>query len=69
LPLYMYFVILSIIIFGGAIATIMIGRSKENKEGNPKYDKQTKGIFTGLSLYYALAVVLLIAAFLLYLNR
>jgi hypothetical protein len=47
----------------------MIGRSKENKEGNPKYDKQTKSIFTGLSLYYALAVVLLIVAFILYLNR
>lgn len=68
MPLYMYFIILITIILVGSIATILVGRSKENKEGNPKYDKQTKGIFAGLSIYYLIATLIAIIALILYIT-
>ncbi|WP_248924556.1 hypothetical protein [Paenibacillus hamazuiensis] len=56
MPLYTYYLIFFLIMLFGAVATLMIGHSKKNKEGNPNYDKQTKSIFRGLSLYYIIAI-------------
>jgi hypothetical protein len=53
----------------GTIATLMIGHSKKNKEGNPDYDKQTKSIFTRLSLYYAIVIPLGFLALIVYIAK
>ncbi|GIP37012.1 hypothetical protein J31TS4_02920 [Paenibacillus sp. J31TS4] len=53
-----YYILLFVIVLIGTIGTIMVGASKQNKEGNPDYDKETKGIFTKLSLYYVVAIVI-----------
>lgn len=48
--------ILIAIIFGVAlfagIATVRVGLSKENKEGNPSYDKKTAPNIARLTLFY-----------------
>jgi hypothetical protein len=38
-----------------AVATVMIGNSKPNKEGNPDYDKKTGANTLRLTLFYVMA--------------
>ncbi len=57
-PETLAFVIIAVIIVASAIATIAIGVSQRNKEGNPDYDRSTKNNFTRLTLYYLIATVL-----------
>ncbi|MEF3306787.1 hypothetical protein [Paenibacillus sp. GYB003] len=37
------------------VATVAIGMSKENKEGNPGYERRTKGNWTRLTLVYVVS--------------
>jgi sugar phosphate permease len=53
----------------GAVVTILVGFSKKNKEGNPDYDKKTKGNWSRLSWIYIIIIALGYAAFVLYLIR
>lgn len=55
-----------LLLLGGGVATMMIGFSEKNKEGNPNYDKKTKSMLTGLSLYYAIPIVIGIIAFIVF---
>lgn len=65
---YLFITVIAIVILlGGGIATVMVGLSSKNKEGNPDYDKKTKSIFTRLSLYYVIPIVLVTIAFIVYL--
>ncbi|ALS23652.1 hypothetical protein IJ22_32910 [Paenibacillus naphthalenovorans] len=69
MPLYIYYIIFLTIMLIGTIATIMIGLSKKNKEGNPGYDKRTGSIFKNLSIYYIIAIVLGYIALILYIVK
>ncbi|MCE5169926.1 hypothetical protein LQV63_11445 [Paenibacillus profundus] len=52
------------VILVAVIATIVVGNSKENREGNPTYDQKTKNIFVRLSVYYTIAGLICLALFL-----
>lgn len=54
---------------GGAVATLAVGFSQKNKEGDPSYDRRTKEIFKRLSWYYIVAIALSIAGYIWYLNK
>ncbi len=64
LPLIIGVIVILII---GLFGTILIGKSKQNKQQNPEYDKKTKSIFISLGYYYLGATLLLVGFFLLYL--
>lgn len=53
---FVVIVLLSLILFA-AIATIQIGHSKNNKEGNPDYDKKRGTNTLKLTLYYVVATI------------
>ncbi|MBP1156969.1 MULTISPECIES: hypothetical protein [unclassified Paenibacillus] len=69
MPLYIYYIIFLTIMLFGTIATIMIGLSKKNREGNPGYDQKTSSIFKNLSYYYIIAIVLGYLALVLYIVK
>jgi nucleoside recognition membrane protein YjiH len=64
--LYIYYLVFATILLIGAVATIMVGVSKKNKEGNPAYDTKTKGNWSRLSWIYLVVIVLGYAALLVY---
>jgi hypothetical protein len=49
--------LLIVLIGFAAVATVMIGNSKQNKEGNPDYEKKTGANTLRLTIYYAAASV------------
>ncbi|WP_213412277.1 hypothetical protein [Xylanibacillus composti] len=51
------------IIIAGLIATILIGASKANKEGNPAYFQQTGKKWMRLSWYYIWCILLAVLIF------
>jgi len=51
-------VVLLVLIAIAAIATIWIGNSKQNKEGNPGYDTQTGSNAARLTFFYILAAII-----------
>jgi len=53
-------VLLSVI---AAIATIWIGNSRQNKEGNPEYEKRTGINLINLTLLYVIGAIIGIALF------
>ena len=69
MPLYIYYIIFLTIMLFGTVATILIGLSKKNKEGNPGYDQKTGSIFKNLSIYYIIAIVLGYLALILYIMK
>ncbi|MBP1989974.1 hypothetical protein [Paenibacillus eucommiae] len=62
MSVYAYYIVFFVILLCGTIATIMIGNSKANKEGNPEYDQKTKGYWSRLTWFYVVAIVLGFAA-------
>jgi hypothetical protein len=69
MPLYVYTIFTIIILILGGLATLMIGFSKNNKESNPDYFINTKRIFTGLSLYYIITILLGVIGLIVYFTR
>ncbi|KRE82435.1 hypothetical protein ASG89_14355 [Paenibacillus sp. Soil766] len=69
MSLYVYYIIFAAILITGAVATIAIGHSNKNKEGNPGYDRQTKSIFVNLTLYYAVIIPLGLLALVVYIVK
>jgi hypothetical protein len=57
--------LLALILFA-AVATFRIGVSKPNREGNPDYDKRTGANTLRLTLFYAIAAVVAVAALIWY---
>lgn len=55
-----------LLLVGGGIATMLIGFSEKNREGNPSYDQNTRRNVTGLSLYYVIPVALAMIAFIVF---
>ncbi|GAB2677245.1 hypothetical protein ACFQWB_07790 [Paenibacillus thermoaerophilus] len=52
MPIYWLIALLAVIAATGLIATIQVGRSRENREGNPQYDAQTGANWIRLLLLY-----------------
>ncbi|CAN7723988.1 hypothetical protein [Paenibacillus sp. LjRoot56] len=69
MSLYFYYIIFAAILITGGVATIAIGHSNSNKEGNPGYDRQTKSIFVNLTLYYAVIIPLGLLALIVYIVK
>jgi hypothetical protein len=53
----------------GLIATLWVGFSKANKEGDPNYEHKTGVKLTRLSLLYVATVVIAVTVFIILLNR
>lgn len=62
-----YYILILIIMAIGTIATVRVGNSKANKEGNPEYDRRTSGYWRRLSLFYTIAAVVGFSALAVYL--
>ncbi|OAS14886.1 hypothetical protein A8708_05140 [Paenibacillus oryzisoli] len=69
MPLYVYYIVFTVILIFGGAATFAIGLSNKNKEGNPGYDRQTKSIFTNLSLYYVIIFPLALIVLIVYIVK
>lgn len=63
--MYVYALIIIFFLIVAAVATILIGLSRQNKEGNPEYEKRTSGNMVRLTSLYIIAGVIGIA-FMLY---
>lgn len=57
MSLTVLYILIFIVGMFGLIATIAVGMSQKNKEGNPSYDKSTGKIFLRLSIYYIITIV------------
>ncbi|AZK47435.1 hypothetical protein EIM92_15790 [Paenibacillus lentus] len=55
---WMYVVIIVMVIIAG-IGTLLVGTSRQNKTGNPSYDKRTKKNMVGLTVMYAASIVVI----------
>lgn len=55
---WMYVVIIVMVIIAG-IGTLMVGSSRQNRTGNPNYDKRTKKNMVGLTAIYAVSVIVI----------
>ncbi|SED13371.1 hypothetical protein [Paenibacillus sp. GP183] len=64
--LYGFYIVFATIMLIGVISTLMVANSKKNKEGNPDYDKKTKGNWLRLSWIYIVIIVLGYVAFISY---
>jgi len=60
--------LIALIAFAG-IATVWIGNSKQNKEGNPQYDTRTGKNTLRLTLFYAAATLVACLALVWYIVR
>jgi hypothetical protein len=64
MSLFSYLILIAIVTIAGAVVTILIGLSKQTREGNPDYDRRSKGNMSRLTLIYAVAALLgLVALF------
>ncbi|TMV50126.1 hypothetical protein FE783_11210 [Paenibacillus mesophilus] len=59
--MYVYALIIIFFVVVAAISTIMIGTSKQNREGNPDYDTRTGGNMVRLTTLYIIAAIIGIA--------
>lgn len=55
---WMYAVIIALVIIAG-IGTLWVGASKQNRTGNPNYDKRTTKNIVGLTVMYAASVIVI----------
>ena len=62
MSLTVYYILFATIMLAGAISTVLIGFSKKNREGNPKYDTKTKGNWSRLSWIYIIVIIVSYAA-------
>lgn len=62
--MFVYALIIIFFVIVAAISTIMIGTSKQNKEGNPDYDTRTGGNMVRLTTLYIIAAIIGIAVML-----
>ncbi|MDB4865763.1 MAG: hypothetical protein JWR03_96 [Cohnella sp.] len=53
----------------GLIATLVVGFSRANKEGDPNYEHKTGSKLTRLTFLYIAAVIIAVSAFVIFLNR
>lgn len=59
--MYMYAMIIIFFVIVAAVSTILIGVSRQNKEGNPEYDTRTSGNMVRLTTFYMIAAIIGIA--------
>lgn len=58
----LYIILVCFFLLVGVISTVAVSMSKENKEGNPEYERKTKVNLTRLTIYYVIAGVVGVAA-------
>ncbi|CAI6032956.1 hypothetical protein [Cohnella sp. JJ-181] len=62
-------ILVVIVMVAGFAATIAVGRSKSNKEGNPGYFHQTGKKWANLSWIYVVCTVVIVAVLIYALNQ
>ena len=60
-----YVVVIALVLIG-AVATMVVGMSQENKKSNPNYDRRTKSNWVRLSIFYTLALAAFVAIWIIY---
>lgn len=63
--MYVYAAIIIFFVIVAAVSTILIGVSRQNREGNPEYEVRTSGNMIRLTALYVIAGIIGIA-FMLY---
>jgi hypothetical protein len=63
-----YILLVCFFLLVGVVGTVAVGFSKENREGNPEYERRTKGNWTRLTLSYAVAGAIGIAGLVVYIQ-
>lgn len=69
MPLYGYYIMFATIMLFALIATVVVGLSQKNKEGNPNYDMKTKGNWSRLTWIYVAAILLGYMALIIYIVK
>ncbi|TDG00353.1 hypothetical protein [Paenibacillus piri] len=69
MSLTVYYILFATVMLIALIATILVGVSKTNKEGNPDYDSKTKGNWSRLSWIYIIVITLGYVAFIVYITN
>lgn len=55
-------ILIAVLLLIAIVATVAVGMSKENREGNPDYEKRTKGNWTRLTLHYVITGIVGVVA-------
>ncbi|WP_019638696.1 hypothetical protein [Paenibacillus fonticola] len=55
---WMYIIIIVTVIIA-AVGTLLVGTSRQNRTGNPNYDKRTKRNMVGLTVMYAASIIVI----------
>ncbi|MEI7026780.1 hypothetical protein [Paenibacillus sp. y28] len=63
-----YYILFAVIMLIALVATIMVGVSKKNREGNPRYDQKTKANWSRLSWIYLIITIACVIALIVYIN-
>ncbi|MCZ8517906.1 MULTISPECIES: hypothetical protein [Paenibacillus] len=66
MELYVYYILFATIMLFAVVATLLVGRSKKNVEGNPQYDMRTKGNWSRLTWIYIVVILLAYIALIVY---
>ncbi|WP_410768675.1 hypothetical protein [Fontibacillus sp. BL9] len=56
--MWLYVVIIALVVIA-AVGTLIIGNSKENRTGNPDYDRRTKKNLVKLTLIYGGSILVI----------
>ncbi|WP_426445823.1 hypothetical protein ACP26L_20295 [Paenibacillus sp. S-38] len=66
MELYVYYILFATVMLFAVVATLLVGMSKKNREGNPQYDQRTKGNWSRLTWIYIAVILLGYAALIVY---
>ncbi|MDF2962617.1 MAG: hypothetical protein K0S39_4352 [Paenibacillus sp.] len=69
MSLWVYYILIATTMVIALVSTILVGISKKNKEGNPKYDSKTKGNWSRLSWIYIVVIIMGYVAFIVYITQ
>ena len=53
------YIVVAAVMLIGLIGTLWVGRSRENREGNPAYDRSMKPNWVRLAILYVIAAVIM----------
>jgi NADH:ubiquinone oxidoreductase subunit 3 (subunit A) len=56
--LYIYLIVIGVVALTGLIATLLVGNSRQNRSGNPEYEKRTAGNWLRLGIFYIIATII-----------
>lgn len=65
---WIYLSLIAFVAIFALAATLVIGHSRENREGNPTYDRRMPKYMRNLTVFYVLAGIGVIVVFAVYVN-